>query len=121
MKTDEIMRLSRKGVKTVLSARQGASEPALRQERRRRPRWPFPGTIELCFPGERAPVPCFGTCHDLSEEGVGFTCDDAFDPGTVLDIALHLPEASFYGQGTVRHRVRTPRGYLTGMAFVFDE
>lgn len=121
MKAEEIVRLSRRGVSSLLTAREQSTEPHLGHERRRKPRWPFPGTIELCVPGEEALIPRFGTCHDLSEEGVGFTCDEAFEPGTTLDIALHLPEASFYGRGTIRHRVRTPRGYLTGMEFLFED
>ena len=53
------------------------------------------------------------------------TCDHYFEPGTVLEIALHLPEATLCGQATVRYcaqvEAEDQERYVAGLEFIFDE
>ncbi|MCP4247004.1 MAG: PilZ domain-containing protein, partial [bacterium] len=63
----------------------------------------------------------FGTCRDVSESGLGMAGEQYFEPGTKLQVAFHLPEASFYGHAIVRYCQEIRGRYMTGLAFVFDE
>jgi len=49
--------------------------------------------------------------------------DTYFAPDTVLDISVHLPEQTFYGQATVRYckELETENEYIMGVQFVFDD
>lgn len=121
MLADEIVKLSREGILDLLRERARPDDAFGGGNRRRRPRWPFPGTIELWPADGDGTRQWFGTCHNLSEGGLGITCDDPFEADTPLEIAFHLPEASFYGKATVRHCLETPRGYMIGLQFDFAD
>jgi hypothetical protein len=70
-------------------------------------------------------VLAFGTCRDLSATGVGVTCDRRYPPGTLMDIALHLPEASLYGRAVVRFCRELDEDlddeYIMGFEFIFED
>ncbi len=125
MPTDEIVKLTRKQVSRLIRRRmEAAGQQFDGEEQRRAPRWPFPGTVELRYPGASKPEQWFATCRDISEGGMGMKTDAYFAPGTVLDISVHLPEQSFYGQATVRYckelETESQSEYLLGVQFIFD-
>ena len=125
MKTDEIVKLTREGIAELLSSRAAPEDECPGHERRKSPRWPFPGAVELRPVGANDDELCFGSCRDLSQNGVGLICDDPFETGTPLDIALHLPEASFCGKATVRYCAQiegeNEEEYVMGLEFDFDD
>ncbi len=121
MPTDEMIRVNRKQVAALVRARAKASGPRLfsGDERRRYPRWPFPGAVELSPVGGDGRVRWFATCGNISEGGFGVIADRSFEPDTPLEFSCHLPEATLVGQAVVRHCVRTPEGYMVGLEFNF--
>lgn len=125
MKTDEIVKLTQKGVTSLLKARRKLAGPSADlyagQEHRRNTRWPFPGQVELWPADSDGRERWYATCHNLSTNGLGMIADNPFEPGTKVELACHFPEASFYGRGVIRHCTRIPRGFLIGLQFDFEE
>ena len=122
MSTEEIVKLTREGVQDLIRNQSEPSDDYDGTNRRRQPRWPFPGTVELWPDGGDGSRQWFGTCRDLSEGGLGFNCDAYFEPGTPLEIAFHLPAASFYGKATVRHSLESPDDdYIVGVQFNYED
>ncbi len=123
MHTDEIVKLSRKRVAAVVAARREAGgEPKVQHEgaeKRRDPRWPFQGAIELWPDGGDGRVVTHGTCLNLSETGVGLSCDEHMVPGQVMEIAVHLSEVTLCGRATVRYCAPVRGQFMVGMEFVF--
>ena len=123
MKTEEIVKITRKQVVDLVKARTEAAGPRLfaGDERRRCPRWPFPGAVELSPIGDDGRTRWFATCGNLSLGGLGVIADRCFDEGTPLDISCHMPEVTLVGRATVRHCEEIPQGYMVGLKFDFDE
>jgi hypothetical protein len=124
MPTDEIVKLTRKQVTRLVRRRmEAAGQKYEGDERRRAPRWPFPGTVELRLADPSNPSQWFATCRDISEGGMGMKTDTYFASGTVLDISVHLPEQTFYGQATVRYcrELDVESEYIMGVQFVFED
>ena len=123
METNEIMKLTRKGITDLLALQHASPEEDYSGEDRRQwPRWPSPGTVELWPIDENGAEQWFGTLRNVNETGLGCTTDEPFEPGTPLQVAFHLPEASFYGKGTVCHCTLTPQEqYIVGVQFDFEE
>ncbi len=124
MATDEIVRLTRKQVSRLIHKRmQEAGHKFEGREKRRMPRWPFPGTVELRRADGTDPNQWFASCRDISEGGMGMKTDTYFAPDTVLDISVHLPEQTFYGQAAVRYcrELDSESEYLLGVQFIFEE
>jgi hypothetical protein len=119
MHTDEIVKLTHEVIADVIRRRHGDAEPFPGHERRRSPRWPFPGTVEVHV--ERSADPVFGTCCNLSETGLGMCAEKFLEVDSIVELAVHVPEVSFYGKGIVRYCSQTPRGYMTGVEFIFDD
>jgi hypothetical protein len=124
VKTDEIIKLSREALLDLIETRlaHGKLEhPFSGSERRRTPRWPFPGQVEVRPEEGDHGLPEFVDCRDLNETGMGM-CGEAHYPiGTTLELSVHLPEKTLYGRGVVRYSMRTPRGHMMGVEFVFDD
>lgn len=123
MRTDEILKLSRPAIVELLRARMSRAgvEPYDGPERRKSPRWPFPGQVELRpLDDDHAPS-VFCDCRDLSETGLGMRGEQAFEIGTVVELSMHLPEATFYGQAIVRYCMRMHHGHMIGVEFIFEE
>jgi hypothetical protein len=122
MPTDEIVQLTPQSITEVIEERKrrdAKTKPFFGREQRRQPRWPFPSTAELAPVEGDTTIRWFATCHDLSQSGLGMTCDRYFEPNTHLEIGIHLPEATLFGQAVVRYCMETPRGFMTGVEFVF--
>lgn len=121
MDADEIFPLSREAIRTLLENRRAADAEPGDLRRRRLPRWPFPGAVEMWVPTpEGREEHILGTLHDLSEGGVGLRSDVMLEPGQTLAVAIHQPEASFHGKAIVRHATKRASGYYIGMEFQFE-
>ena len=121
MDADEIVPLTVEAVAGLLESRR-ASE-TVRDDRGKRDtsRWPFPGAVEIWVPGEGGTERhVLGACHNLTERGVGVRCDEPLELGATFAIAIHQPEMSFHGNGTVRHCTERGAGSREGMEFVFQ-
>ncbi len=125
MLTNDIVKLTRDRIAELVRSREAPESDYTGNERRRAPRWPFPGAIGLRPADGGGDETWFGTCRDVSITGVGITCERYFEPGTALEIALHLPEATFCGKAVVRYCVEleadTEDEYAMGLEFDFDE
>ena len=122
METSEICRLTHEAVEKLLAQRAAREPQDRRRNKRRMARWPFPGTVELWVPDQAGRQwHTLATSINLSELGIGLRCDQALEPGTELDIAIHEPELSFHGRAVVRHCSRvSPHAYQVGLQFLFD-
>jgi len=121
METDEIFKLTRRGIADLLRSPAHAAAAHSGNERRQTPRGTFPATVEIYPAGGDGTERWFGTCRNLSETGLGMSCDRHFDPEMPLDIAIHLPEASLCGRAVVRYCMETPHGFMVGLEFDFQE
>ena len=120
MNTDEIVALSRERIAELVRNRSNLPDPVPAHERRRAPRWPFPGTVEIYPAGGDGTVRYFGSCRNLSETGLGMRCEQYLEPESRVEIAIHLPEASLCGKAIVRYCMETPQGYMTGLEFDYS-
>jgi hypothetical protein len=119
---DEIQPLSAKTLARVLAANRATEGIPEDLGQRRQPRWPFPGAVELWLPGEGGTERhVLGACHNLSEGGVGVRVDQPLKVGLTVNLAVHQPELSLHGKGTVRHCSPRGKGYLAGLQFVFED
>ncbi|HOB73210.1 MAG TPA: PilZ domain-containing protein [Phycisphaerae bacterium] len=123
METEEIVKLSREAVINLIKTRRSTVhiEPFAGPERRRSPRWPFPGQVEVRVADDEQCPPGFFDCRDLSETGMGMCGDHHYPVGTVIELALHVPELTLYGRAVVRYCMQTSRGHMMGVEFLFDE
>ena len=123
MEAIDICRLSEQVVAKLLERRAPrTSDHGTSDGRRRMPRWPFPGTVELWIPqSDGIERYTLATSLNLSLQGVGIRCDEPLSPGLELSIAIHEPEASFHGHAMVRHCTEIEDDYLIGLQFLFDD
>jgi len=121
METLEIQPLTRESIASFLNGQELYTPDDHSHARRRVPRWPFPGTVELWIPdgegGERYEL---ATCINLSVDGLGFLCDEKLPQGMKLSIAFHQPEVSFHGRAAVRHIAPHKSGFMTGVQFLYE-
>lgn len=90
-----------------------------RADRRGAQRWPFPATVQLWVhnrAGEEVEI--LGTCQNLNESGVGVLCERPLEVGLRLPIAIHQPEATYHGEGVVRHCTPSAGEYFVGIELV---
>lgn len=121
MDATEICPLTREAVGKLLRSREEQAPERNGKERRRAPRWPFPGTTELWVPdADGVENYVLATCLDLGERGIGIRCDEMLPVGLELALAIHQPEVSFHGRAVVRHSTATPVGdHIVGLEFLF--
>lgn len=119
MNISEFCPLTSEAVAELLASRNTSEAQRSAGERRKTPRWPFPGTAELWIPDEDGiEHHALATSLDLSVDGVGIRCDEPLEPGLELAVALHEPEMSFHGRAVVRHCAAMGDEYLVGLQFV---
>ena len=122
MQTDEIVKLTRKRVADILKDRRESEklpESAPGQERRHHPRWPFKGAVELWPAGADGRSQMHGTCLNLSETGVGVSCDTHLQPGEVMELAIHLAEVTLCGRAVIRYCADVRGQFMIGLEFLF--
>jgi len=122
MQTEEIVKLTRKDLHHLLVSQQKhSSDQYSGRERRDNYRCYFPAMVEVWPSNGDGSEHWLGVCQNLGKNGLGMICDCNFEQDTRLEISVHLFEASIYGKAVVRHCTKTPRGYLVGLEFEFDE
>ncbi|MBI4582304.1 MAG: PilZ domain-containing protein [Planctomycetes bacterium] len=123
MDIEEIVRLTRQQVAAVIEARQktalGETEHPVAHERRRHTRWPFKGAVEIWPENGDGRIVTHGTCLNIGETGLGLSCDEHLQPGSTVEIAVHLPEATLCGKAIVRYCAEVRNQFMVGMEFVF--
>ena len=122
MQTQEIVKLTRKRIAEIVKARQDAGKLPTEQshvERRKSARWPFKGAIELWPDGADGRSLTHGTCLNISETGMGLSCDEHLNPSQIMEVAIHLPEMTLCGRATVHYCAEVRGQYMIGMEFVF--
>ncbi len=121
MKTAEVVPLTEKAVGRLLRSREAARPSKGAPGKRRTPRWPFPGVVELWLPDESGVLQhSLATSVNLSLHGIGIRCDEPLEPGIELELAFHEPEISFHGRAVVRHATQMESDHLIGLQFIFD-
>jgi hypothetical protein len=123
MDTEEIVKLSREALLDLIQSRlaAGTLEAYAGPERRRTPRWPFPGQVEVRSAEGDQRMPHFFDCRDLNETGMGMCGDVYYAVGSIIELSVHLPEMTLYGRAVVRYSMRTSRGHMMGVEFLFNE
>ncbi len=115
----EFVALNADTIQDLLSS--GAQRAAERRgtDRRQAKRWPFPATVQLWFPDRSGEdVEILATCENLNDAGIGVSCERPFDVGFRLQIAIHQAEATYHGEGVVRHCTPSVREYFVGIELV---
>ena len=122
MDATEIKPLTEEAVASILADQEGEIPGNLDYGRRRAPRWPFPGTVEMWLPdGTGAEQLALATCLNLSRHGLGMLNEEPLPIGLEFALAVHQPEASLHGWALVRHCTETEAGYYIGVEFLFDK
>ena len=119
MKTEEFVPISEDRIVGILRERHGYTDEEYRGHRRREPRWPFLGTVELWVPdadGEEEYL--FAQALNLSPQGVGILIDEDLPLDREISIAIHEPEATLHGKAIVRHSAPISGGYHIGLQFL---
>lgn len=118
----EICPLTKRTIAKLIAVRHARAGGANVNGRRKAPRWPFPGTVELWIADEGGQEQLtLATSINLSLNGVGICIGEPLDLGLELPIAMHEPEASFHGRALVRHCTALDEGYYVGLKFLFDK
>ena len=122
MDATEIVSLTEEAVARLLAGRNAEDADTSANGRRKAPRWPFPGQVQLWIPDENGQEQLtFATCLNLSLHGLGMLYDEALSIGLEFALAVHQPEASLHGRAIVRHCTLNEDGYYVGVQFLFDE
>ena len=112
----EFVALNTASIKTLLATGGRQASDRRSRERRREKRWPFPGTVQFWVKdrfGEDVQI--LGTCDNMNEQGIGVLCGRALEVGLRLPIAIHQPEATYHGEGVVRHCTPWENEYFIGI------
>ncbi len=112
----EFVALNAESIQRLIEANRDARTDRRGAERRKQQRWPFPGTVQFWVRdaiGDEYEI--YATCENLNENGLGVVCERSLEVGTSLPIAIHQPEATYHGQGVVRHCTPTKGGYFVGL------
>ena len=120
MDVSEFVKLTPDAIEILV---QGHTPPGSTRPKTRRqdPRWPFRGTVELWAPdadGNETHV--LATALNISLNGVAILCDEQLEIGPSMAIAVHLPEATYYGRAIAKHDTDSPVGHIIGMQFDYE-
>ena len=122
MDATEIKPLTEETVARILADQETQIPSVGANGRRRAPRWPFPGTVEMWLPDETGVEQlALATCLNLSRHGLGMLSEEPLTIGLEFALAVHQPEASLHGRAIVRHCTETEAGYYVGVEFLFDK
>jgi len=90
-------------------------------KKRKYPRWPIQGSTDFWPAGGDWRHPIAGYCHNLSQGGLGITCDEYLEPNMLVGLALHLEHASFHGLAIVRYCQKVRDKHMVGLEFIFED
>ena len=122
MDATEIKPLTEEAVARLLAEQETPIPDVRVNGRRRAPRWPFPGTVEMWLPDKTGVEQlALATCLNLSRHGLGMLNEEPLPIGLEFGLAVHQPEASLHGRAIVRHCTETEAGYYVGVEFLFDK
>jgi hypothetical protein len=120
MDAERIVRITPQAIGELLQSQHVEAIPKRGPGSRREERWPFPGAVEVWLPescyGERH---LLATLHNLSPHGLAMRSRRPVPVETKIELAIHQPTLSCYGQGVVRHCTQGQAGYLIGVELVF--
>lgn len=120
MLTEEFVPITADAILDLLRERYGHAPEQSDPDRRRRPRWPFPGTVELWIPDENGDeLYLHARALNLSPLGLGILADDDLPVGRRVSLAIHQPEFTLFGDAVVRHASPTTDGRLVGLQFLY--
>lgn len=125
METNEIVKLTRAQIKSLIEQRRGEpvdTDEYEGQERRQQTRWAFPGTVEIQLADDESHQ-LFGTCRDISMGGVGVKAEEVLDAGSLVNISVHLKEMTLFGQAIIRYcqELDDDEEYILGLEFVYPD
>ena len=115
----EFVALNAETIQTLLESGRQQQADRRNRERRREKRWPFPGTVQLWVrnpAGEEFEI--HATCQNLNEAGLGLICEQGFEVGMIVPIAIHQPDATYHGTGVIRHCTPSDGAYFLGVELV---
>ncbi len=122
MQSGEIVKLTRKRIASILKGRRSAEPLAENHsgtERRRAPRWPFNGAVEIWPEGSGNRSTVHGACLNISETGLGLKCEQQLTVGESMEVAVHLSEMTVCGRAVVRYCAEVRGEYMVGMEFEY--
>jgi hypothetical protein len=121
MLTDEFIPITADAILDILRERYGHEQDnEIDRERRQRPRWPFPGTVELWVPQDDGiELYMHARALNLSPMGIGILADEELPTGKRVALAIHQPEATLFGEAIIRHATQTPNGQVVGLQFLY--
>jgi hypothetical protein len=117
---DEFVTITESVVYRLLSERFGYTEEGYRDGQRARPRWPFPGTVELWLTEADGAETCqLARALNLSPGGVGIITEEPMEADCTLRVCIHQPEVTLMGDAVVRHCNPIENGYHCGLQFAY--
>lgn len=121
MTTGEITRLTREYIAEIIrQLPHHEPQPHDGPEQREHPRLPSPGTVELRPLFSRQGSAKTGIVRNLCEGGLGMSSTHYFEPGSVQEIVVHLPHATFWTKASVCYCKKIRDEFMTGLTFMFE-
>jgi hypothetical protein len=115
----EFVALTADAIQKLLRAGEDRTADRRQQERRREPRWPFASPVQLWVRNRMGQeVEIHATCINLTETGLGLSCEKPLESGLCIPIAIHQAEATYHGKGVVRHCTPSNGEYFVGIELV---
>lgn len=122
MDVSEFVKLTPTAIKDLLEKRTPTKDNRKAKNRRNEARWPFRGTVELWVPDEDgSETHALATALNISLSGIAILSDDELPMGQSMAIAVHLPEATYYGRASTKHTTESPVGHIVGLEFEYDD
>jgi hypothetical protein len=96
-------------------------EPYVGIERRKYPRKPVTCVVEYWPADGNWRQPLIGECSNISECGLGMSCNCYIEPHILVGFAIYLDTACFHGLASVRYCKKVRDKYMVGLEFIFEE
>ena len=122
MDVSEFVKLTPEAIADLIKGKTSSSEDPKCENNRRELRWPFRGTVELWVPDQNGDeIHTLATALNISANGLAILSDIELEIGQSMAIAVHLPEATYYGHASAKHATESPVGYIIGMQFNYKD
>jgi hypothetical protein len=121
MDVSEFVKLTSTAIADLIEKKSPSPDHRKAQNRRNEARWPFRGTVELWIPNESGnETHVLATALNISLSGIAILSDGELCMGQSMAIAVHLPEATYYGRAATKHTTESPVGHIVGLQFEYD-